>query len=195
LVEETNVKRLGLIAMTMTMMSVGVMACGGGAAKKGPPAPKDKKALTAKPATATSKGKVMTKLTPPMAPAKAPQISTIQAGDDGDEEFAWQEDVDGDGTQDDVLEVVDDETGDIVLATAWSSPCDDGSSLSAAFFITVHANGTGTYLFAADDVCGEGAALFGCDFDAAGNDTNCGSCTVPADGTEFTCEDSSPASE
>jgi len=186
-------KRLGLVAM-MSMVAMAASSACSKKATKGPPQPKAHD-VTKKPAGAMDKGKVSTKVTPPKAPASAPKISTLQANDDGDEEFAWQEDVDGDGTLDDVIEVLDDETGDVVFASSWSAPCDDGTALSAALFVTQHADGTGTFLFASDDLCGEGAAMYGCDFDKDGNSTVCGACAVPADGTEFTCEDTSPASE
>jgi hypothetical protein len=183
-------KRLGLVAM----LSVSVMAYAGcKKTQKGPPTVANKKQAVTRPSNAQSMGKTTNKLSAPKAPANAPQINTIQPGDDGDAEYSWQEDIDGDGTPDDVQEIVDDETGDVVLAASWAAPCDDGSSFNATMFIIMHSDFTGSYLFASDDVCGEGASLYGCDFDANGNDKACGSCTIPADGTDFTCQETTPA--
>lgn len=172
-------KRFGLISAVILSMA----AC---TQKKGPPKPPAPSSAVMKPAGARDMGKT-TKAIVPNAPAGAPTINTAQPGDDGDEEWAWQEDIDGDGTLDDVLVVYDDETGDAVLASTFQSPCDDGTSLDASFFYLVHANGTGEFMLAASDVCGDGAALYGCAVDAQGNESGCGSCTIPADGTDFTC--------
>jgi hypothetical protein len=179
-------KRLGFVAISVMALA----ACKKDA-RNGPPEPNVNTA-TKRPDNATSQGKVTTKVTPPNAPASAPQINTMQPGDDGDLEYTWQEDIDGDGTLDDVVEVLDDETGDIVFAATWTTPCDDGSPLKASLYIWRHTDGSGSYMYSSDDVCGEGAALYGCDFDTNGNDKACGSCTVPADGTDFTCQETSP---
>jgi hypothetical protein len=159
--------------------------------KNGIPTPANVHNVSKKPANAQDMGKT-SKASPPMAPAGAPSINTAQPGDTGDEEFEYQVDIDGDGTLDDVIEVVDDETGDDVIAASLHSQCDDGSALSAYYFEVTHADGSGQYGFYADDVCGEGASFYGCDFDASGNDTGCGDCTIPTDGTEFTCSSTDP---
>jgi hypothetical protein len=62
----------------------------------------------------------------------------------------------------------------------WASgpvTCEDGSTdPAAAFLMEVKPDGTGTYLFSLPG-CPSGD-LFGCEFDAAGNDTTCGACIV-----------------
>ena len=141
---------------------------------------------TQKPPNATSMGKVK-KVAPPNLPG-APSISTQQPGDDGDEAFVWQQDIDDDGTLDDCMEALDDETGDVLLACApYKDTCEDGSELSGAIFVLQHADGSGVEGFAAADVCGAGSGLFGCQFDASGEELGCGVCTIPTDGTDFTC--------
>ena len=65
----------------------------------------------------------------------------------------------------------------------WASgavTCADGTTdSSAAFLMGVAPDGTGTYFFSLPG-CPNGD-LFGCDFDAAGNDTTCGACAVQDD--------------
>jgi hypothetical protein len=159
-------------------------------AKKTPPAPKvsNPHGKTTKPATAKDMGKVKQAVTPP-AMTNLPAVSTIQPGDDGDEEFAWQEDVDGDGTLDDCIEINDDETGDVLLACApYKGDCGDGTSFSGGIFMLQHSDGSGLYAVGASDLCGAGEVLVGCLYDTAGNESSCGVCTVPANGTDFTCE-------
>ncbi len=65
----------------------------------------------------------------------------------------------------------------------WASgavTCADGTTdAAAAFLMGVAPDGTGTYLFSLPG-CPSGD-LFGCDFDAAGDDTTCGACSVQDD--------------
>ena len=63
------------------------------------------------------------------------------------------------------------------LWTSGAVTCADGSVDSAgAFLMEVLPDGTGTYLFSLAG-CPTGD-LFGCDFDASGNETTCGVCQV-----------------
>ncbi len=66
------------------------------------------------------------------------------------------------------------------LWASGSVTCADGTTdSSAAFLMGVAPDGTGTYLFSLPG-CPNGD-LFGCDFDASGNDTTCGVCSVQND--------------
>ena len=163
----------------VVMVGAAVLACGGSAKKQ--PGPGNVHGKTQKPASAQDMGKV-TSVTPPGATG-APTIATK----DPSEEWAWQEDIDDDGNLDDCLEAIDDVNGDLLLACApYRDTCDDGTAINGAIFILQHADGTGVYGLAASDVCGAGSGIFGCNFDANGDDTGCGGCVVGASG-DFTC--------
>ncbi|MDB4941688.1 MAG: hypothetical protein JWP97_1222 [Labilithrix sp.] len=66
------------------------------------------------------------------------------------------------------------------LWTSGPVTCADGSTDPAgAFLMGVAPDGTGTYVFSLGGC--PSSDLFGCDFDAAGNETACGACQVQDD--------------
>lgn len=158
-------------------------ACGGGDSKKpaSSPGPKDPKGIAGKPANATPMG--MRK----QAGTGAFTISTEQPGDAGDPFFAWQEDVDEDGTPNSCFSVEDDENKFVYAwCEGYADTCDDGSAVTATLFVVVEGDGAGSFGLAGSNVCGLGN-IVGCEFDASGEITVCGACT--AGGGELVCED------
>lgn len=92
------------------------------------------------------------------------------------EVYTFDDDWNGDGSLDTVYwSHVD--GGSTFLWANGTVQCSDGlSDASAAFVMEVKADGSGSYMYAADG-CGW-SNFYGCDLDAAGNETTCGSCAM-----------------
>jgi hypothetical protein len=106
-------------------------------------------------------------------------VNTAQDGDTGDEYWVVSEDLDGDGTPEEIFYVYDDETGEtyVWFQLTVAGSCDDGTDGTGDFFAVVQDDGSGTWLVESDCAEEEGL-LFGCDFDTNGNDTACGYCEI-----------------
>lgn len=152
-------------------------ADGGGKAQPATKAKKGELRATAKnktpPAGATSKGK-----------QSSPTVDGVTVPISDVEVYELEEDIDGDGTEDAVYWARDDQKGATFVWASTAATCEDGSTDgTAAFIVEVKDDGTGTWLVGADGCEGAGV-LMGCDFDADGNDTTCGTCVVDEEGYE-----------
>ena len=108
------------------------------------------------------------------------------ANQPGDDDSFWMEsiDVDGDGDVEDANVVWDDEDKVLFTYTTGSFTCKNGGTASGDLLIAVNGDGNprkrpaGSGFWLADLDAGEcgvqAAALWGCKFDATGNETACG---------------------
>ncbi len=108
------------------------------------------------------------------------------ANQPGDDDSFWIEaiDVDGDGDVEDANVVWDDEDKVLFTYTTGSFTCKNGGTASGDLLIAVNGDGNprkrpaGSGFWLADLDAGEcgvqAAALWGCKFDATGNETACG---------------------
>jgi hypothetical protein len=94
------------------------------------------------------------------------------------EVYVYEADVDGDGSENEVFWAHDEAEGATFVWFATKATCESGGSdETAAMVVEVQADGSGSWLLAAD-ACDGTSGFVGCDFDAAGNDTTCGACEV-----------------
>lgn len=157
---------------------------GGGGKSKGKPGPSDPKGVASKPAGAMPAG-MTTSLG---GTGSVPLISTSQAGDSGDPEYCWSENIDGDAEGEACCVVEDDETGaSVALCEGYTDECDDGTEEDATLIIAEAADGSGTFAVAGDDICGSGVDLMGCDYDSGGEVESCGACAMQ--GGSLVCAD------
>ena len=174
-----SVKKIFVIGMGL--LFVGAFALAQGSSAVGPvvkPGAVQKKAGSAPPATATKAKSV----------GKNVKISTANSASDDDSFWIEKTDIDGDGNVDDANLIWDDE--DKVLF-AWKDgtfTCKNGGTGSGEILIGVNAAGnarkrpagSGFWIAAVDkSECGaQAAGLWGCRFDASGNETACGVATI-----------------
>jgi hypothetical protein len=108
-----------------------------------------------------------------------PALGMVSVPIEETEVFVLPIDFDGDGTEEQ-LHWAYAETGTSFLWVVAPMTCADGTSDAAGgFLMAVNEDGTGTYLFTLEGC--SSSHLFGCDFDAAGNETTCGACSVEDD--------------
>jgi hypothetical protein len=141
----------------------------------------------------------MSKATSPKAPAGAKKVSSVGAGNvsantantptDTDDSWTEMVDIDGDGDQEMVQWVWDDEDKVLYGYTEDDAAVGDGTVAAAelfAFYATGNAGnqpvGSGWYVegVGSSDSTGTYVNLWGCDFDANGNATQCGAATIDA---------------
>jgi hypothetical protein len=172
-----NVKAVGTIVM------VGVFA----AATSGAVAQSTATGPAVKPATVASKAG-----TAPPASAKPTKtagnnkakVSTANAATDDDSFWIEKVDVDGDGDVEDTNLVWDDEDRVLFAYTVGAFTCRNGGTATAELLVATYAAGNGrkkpagSGFWLADldkGECGaQAAAMWGCKFDAQGNETACG---------------------
>ena len=116
------------------------------------------------------------------------QVNTANGPDDVDPLWVVAIDIDGDGTRETTALLYDDEDKVLYLFANDSFPCKGGGSSAGEMLIAVNAKnnprhrpaGSGWYVVALDaGECGAKVeGLYGCHFDAKGNDTDCGSATL-----------------
>jgi hypothetical protein len=129
---------------------------------------------------------------PPQAGSKTTTVAGknrtkfATANQPGDDDSFWIEgiDVDGDGDVEDANVVWDDEDKVLFTYTTGTLTCKNGGTASGDLLIAINADGnprkrpTGSGFWLADLDAGEcgvqAAALWGCRFDATGNETACG---------------------
>lgn len=130
----------------------------------------------------------------PAPPADAQKVTTIgtgplQAGtanDAGDTDLLWSQKIDitGDGEAEDAQLLWDNEDSILYLYTAKAVACAGGGEAAASLLVLLYGNanrvqqatGSGAYVVQLDaGECGaKTVGLFGCEFDAKGNLTACG---------------------
>lgn len=120
-------------------------------------------------------------------------VSTAQAGDEGDSLWESQEDIDGDGVLDDVTILVDDETGDkyVWYDTVIAEFCSDGSDANSTVILAYSAANDAWTMFWDSDCPEDAGLIYGCDLDAEGNATACGTCTTDPETETLVCEGAS----
>lgn len=169
---------IGIAGMLAGLGATGVM----GQTKTGPvakPAAVAKKAGTAPPATA--------KTTTTAGGAKT-KVSTANNAADSDSFWLEKLDIDGDGDVEDTNLVWDDEDKVLFAYSVGAFTCQNGGTATAELLVVTNAAGNprnrpaGSGFWLADldkGECGsQAAALWGCRFDAGGNETACGVVTI-----------------
>lgn len=135
-----------------------------------------------KPKTSTLKGKAGP--TPPSGAKSAgvqtkPKVGTTTVPITNVEVYTFEESFAADAPPDVVSWAYVEGVGTYLWING-SVTCDDGSvDSNAGFLMEVLPDGTGSYLFSLPGC--PSSDLFGCDFDANGNETTCGACQVDGD--------------
>src|SRR5688572_10252085 len=161
-------------------------ACGGGDSEQGQAGPANPQAIGQRPDDAQMTG-TQTQASIPGGPS----FGTGQAGDAGDAVWCWYADADEDGEDEDCCAIEDDETGvGITWCVGYDDECDDGTPIEGAILIVIlDEDGSGAFAIAGDDVCGSGADLAGCEFDAGGDLGDCGICSAEGEDLECLADD------
>ena len=112
------------------------------------------------------------------------KVSTANSASDDDSFWVEKVDVDGDGDVEDTNLVWDDEDGVLFAYTVGAFSCKNGATATAELLVATNAAGNprkrpaGSGFWIADldkGECGaQGAAMWGCKFDANGTETACG---------------------
>lgn len=112
------------------------------------------------------------------------KVSTANSATDDDSFWVEKVDVDGDGDVEDTNLVWDDEDGVLFAYTVGAFSCRNGGTATAELLVATNAPGNprkrpaGSGFWVADldkGECGaQAAAMWGCKFDASGNETACG---------------------
>jgi hypothetical protein len=134
--------------------------------------------------------------TPPPATAKPTKtaggnkvkVSTANSATDDDSFWIEKLDVDGDGDVEDTNLVWDDEDGVLFAYTVGAFSCKNGGTATAELLVATNAAGNprkrpaGSGFWLADldkgECAAQAAGLWGCKFDATGNETACGVATL-----------------
>jgi hypothetical protein len=112
-----------------------------------------------------------------------PKAGTIEVPIEDVDVYTFRLDVDGSGVERDV-EWAHPDGGSTYLWARMPVECAAGPHNGDGFFLMeVQADGSGTYLYSIEGC--PSSDLFGCDFDANGDDTTCGLCST--DGVELVC--------
>ena len=172
-----EVGTLALVGVFTVAASLVAQSTATGPAVK--PAAVAKKAGTAAPAgakTTTTAGNNKTK------------VSTANSADDSDSFWVEKIDVDGDGDVEDTNLVWDDEDKVLFAYSVGAFTCRNGATATAELLVATYAAGNarkkpaGSGFWLADldkGECGaQMAAMWGCKFDAQGNETLCGVATL-----------------
>jgi hypothetical protein len=130
------------------------------------------------------------------AGANKAKVSTANSAADTDSFWIEKLDVDGDGDAEDSNLIWDDEDGVLFSYTVGAFACKGGGTATAELLVAVNAAGNprkrpaGSGFWVADLDAGEcgakAAALWGCKFDASGNETACGVAALDEKNDELT---------
>lgn len=122
-------------------------------------------------------------------------VDTSQDGDEEGSDLAWlvTEDMDGDGAEEDVTVVYDDETDTTYLF--WGSEYDDGECSDGDAITVIEVEADGSYDVTQFFTCdGENLAA-GCSFSAEDECQGCGACTFDDEGALDGCASAAEACE
>ena len=166
-----------------TVLVVGVMSVGFVLAQSATTGPTVKPNAVAAKATSPAPAPTNSKQT---KSAGAGKVNVSTANNSGDDDSFWVErvDVDGDGDVEDSNLVWDDEDKVLYAYSVGETTCRNGGTATVALLVATNATGNprsrpaGSGFWLADldkGECGaQAAALWGCKFDASGNETACG---------------------
>jgi hypothetical protein len=181
----------------LIVIGLGVLLCANGASAQGttqglvkvnPPAAVTDKAKSPTPPADGKKGASIGK--------KKVKAKTANSADDTDSIWVEQLDIDGDGNVEETSLLWDDEDKVLYLYADGTFTCANGGTGEGGLLVALYGDGnaykkpvgSGWYVAGLDkgECAAETAGIFGCKFDAQGNDTACGAAKIDAKNDDIT---------